>query len=261
MTTQNATDTVLADYQLRLPSFEGPLDVLLRLIERSELAITDVSLMAVAEQFLAYLATLDEAPAESVAEFAAVGSRLVLLKSRSLLPRPTLPDIDDNPDDLVRQLVEYRAFKQVSLLLAERDARGSTAFQSAGIVAAPVPPTPPKLAAYGVASLTRALRRRFSVTAQAPGVLPLKPVVTLRTMIERVLTALAVRNPCSFRSLLAPDDDRRDALTAFLAVLVLVRRQAVEAHQATRFGEISLVATSAAPTARPATTEYQAADD
>lgn len=261
MTTQPASETALGDYQLRLPTFEGPLDVLLRLIERSELAITDVSLVAVGEQFLAYLATLEEAPAETVAEFAAVGSRLVLLKSRSLLPRPVAPETEESAEDLVRQLVEYRAFKHVSQLLAERDARGNAAFSAGGTFVTPVASAPPKLSAYGATSLARALRRRLSVTRTPPGVLPLKPVVTLRFMIERVLTALTTRGSRSFRSLLTPGDDRRDVLTAFLAVLVLVRRQAIEASQPARFGEITLLAASAARPAPLLAAEDQVADD
>src|SRR5829696_2958195 len=100
---------LLPGYQLRLPTFEGPLDVLLRLIERSQLAIADVSLVAVTDQFLAYLDQVGDAPPETIAEFAAVGARLVLLKSRSLLPRPPALEDDADPGDLVRQLVAYRS--------------------------------------------------------------------------------------------------------------------------------------------------------
>ena len=105
---------ILAGYQLRLPSFEGPLDVLLRLIERHQLAIADVSLVAVTDQFLAYLDELEAAPAATVAEFAAMGARLVLIKSRSLLPRPAVAD-EGEPEELVRQLIEYRSVQAAAL--------------------------------------------------------------------------------------------------------------------------------------------------
>src|SRR5215208_5144761 len=108
------TAVTIAGYQLRLPSFEGPLDVLLRLIERSQLQITDVSLVAVMDQFLVYVASLDQAGAELIADFTNVATRLVLLKSRSLLPRP--PAIDDEAEagDLARELIEYRAVRQAA---------------------------------------------------------------------------------------------------------------------------------------------------
>src|SRR5688500_7437705 len=103
MTTADAS--LLPGYQLRLPTFEGPLDVLLRLIERDQLAIADVSLVAVTDQFLRYVESLGSAPAEVLAEFATVAARLILLKSRSLLPRPQVnAEHEADPDDLVKQL-------------------------------------------------------------------------------------------------------------------------------------------------------------
>ena len=84
-------------WQLRLPTFEGPLDVLLRLIDREQLSITDVSLVMVSDQFLAAAREMGEERPESIAEFAAIGARLVALKARSLLPRPDEDDEDDEP--------------------------------------------------------------------------------------------------------------------------------------------------------------------
>jgi segregation and condensation protein A len=92
-------------YQLRLPAFEGPFDVLLRLVERSHVVITDVSLIEVTSQFLAYVAELDQQDAELIAEFSSVGSRLVVLKSRSLLPRPPIEETEQ-VSDLARELIE-----------------------------------------------------------------------------------------------------------------------------------------------------------
>ncbi|MBX6342262.1 MAG: segregation/condensation protein A, partial [Thermomicrobiaceae bacterium] len=99
----------LAGCQLRLPTFEGPLDVLLRLIERNQLAITDVSLVAVTDQFLAYMASLADAPPELLAEFTAVAARLLALKSRSLLPAPPAPETEEADADLAEQLIAYQA--------------------------------------------------------------------------------------------------------------------------------------------------------
>lgn len=111
-------------YQLRLPVFEGPLDVLLRLIEREQLPISQVSLLAVLDQFLAFTRQIEAAHPEVVAEFAVVAGRLSLLKSRALLPRPVkAPDEADVPD-LVRQLEEYRVLKSAATLLGERQQTG-----------------------------------------------------------------------------------------------------------------------------------------
>lgn len=227
----------VSDYQLRLPSFEGPLDVLLRLIERHQLQITDVSLVMVTSQFLTYLDGLLDTPSATVAEFAAVGARLVLIKSRSLLPRPADPD-DAEPEDLIQQLVEYRSVKEAALHLAERDLLAAGAFERGGAVALPASTAPPRLTAQPPTVLVRALRRRLSRIPQQAGVISSHPVVTLREMVERVLASLGSSQALTFSTIRRDCRDRHDVLTAFLAILVLMRRQAIDAHQAELFGEI-----------------------
>ena len=237
--------TALGGYQLRLPTFEGPLDVLIRLIERDQLAVTDVSLVAVTDQFLAYLAGMDKAAgaggaaAATVAEFAAVGSRLVLLKSRSILPRPPRPEPDEEPEDLVRQLVAYRTMREAAKLLGERDRMSVGAFARGNSVALPDAP-PLRLAPGRPVALARAVRRRLTVVPSPRSVVAVRPTVTLREMTERLLVALSGQRELPFGRLRAECDDRREVLVAFLAVLVLVRRRVVAAEQAEMFGEITL---------------------
>lgn len=259
VSTQAADQTTLNGYQLRLPTFEGPLDVLLRLIERSQLVITDVSLVAVTEQFLAHVDALGGAPAETIADFAAVAARLVLLKSRSLLPRPPVADEEPAPDDLVRELVAYRHYKEIAQQLATWDARGLGAFpRGDGCVEVPRDAAPVRLAPVQPIALAWAIRRRLTVVERPPEIAALRPMISLREMIERVLTHLAGPRFIDFGVFTRRARDRHEVLTAFLAVLVLVRRRIIEAEQAELFGDITL---------RPLTTETQdggaiaAADD
>jgi segregation and condensation protein A len=243
MMTDSAPPLVeLSDYQLRLPSFEGPLDVLLRLIERDQLAITEISLVAVTDQFLAHVEGLGGVrgvPATTVADFAAMGGRLVLIKSRSLLPRPPEPD-EAEPDDLVRQLIEYRTVKEAARQFATWDAQARGAFARGEGIALPPATSPPRLASQPPVSLVRALRRRLSTTAGPRDVLPIRPVVTLREMVERVLGALTTTPRLRFSTVRGDCQDRHEVLTAFLAVLTLVRRRVVEAEQTELFGEITV---------------------
>ena len=110
-------------YQVQLPVFKGPLDLLLHLIEQQELDITTIALAQVTDQYLAYLQYLHEASPDDLTAFLTVAARLLLLKSRALLPRPpqAMEETEDVGEDLVRQLREYRQFKQIAHYLRERD--------------------------------------------------------------------------------------------------------------------------------------------
>src|SRR5215813_11018468 len=94
------TQTELIPYTVHLPGFDGPLDLLLHLIERNQLEITTISLVAVTDQFIAYLRTWDEPPMPRLAEFVAMAARLLLIKSRSLLPRQPRQEGGDEVDPL-----------------------------------------------------------------------------------------------------------------------------------------------------------------
>lgn len=251
----------LLGYQLRLPSFEGPLDVLLRLVERNQLPITDVSLVSVTDQFLAYLDELGGAAPDAIADFAGVGARLVLLKSRSLLPR--LPAVDDEPasSDLARQLIEYQAMKRAADELAARDRRGDGAFARAnGAILMPTQSAPPRLAALEPVSLVRALRRRLAAVPSPREVVAARPLVSLAAMIERVLGALTGRGETRFSLVVRDCCDGHELRTAFFAVLVLVRRRLIDAEQTNPFGEITL-RRRPAPWRAPAEYAAEAADD
>src|SRR5918997_3651493 len=137
MAQSSAMAATLDGYQFRLPSFEGPLDVLLRLIERDQLAISEISLLAVFDQFLAYLNTLEADAPDAIAEFVLVAGRLSVLKSRALLPRPAKPLEEPDEIELVQQLEVYRAVKAAAELLAVRQRTGSGAFARGEAVACP----------------------------------------------------------------------------------------------------------------------------
>jgi segregation and condensation protein A len=232
----------LPGYQLRLPSFEGPFDVLLRLVERNQMPITDVSLVAVTEQFLAYVEKLGGTEPETVAEFASVGARLVLLKSRSLLPRPTISDDESESGELARQLIEYQAVKLAAEQLGFRDVRGIGAFARASeAVPIPLSNQPPKLAAHVPGSLVRALRRRLSALPSPKSIASVRPLVTLAMMIERILGVLRGEQEVGFSRVARACADNNEVKTAFLATLVLVRRRVIDAEQVRPFGEITLI--------------------
>src|SRR3990172_8665809 len=112
---------------IKIDVFEGPLELLLHLIEKKKLDITAVSLAAVVDQYLEYLHSGEAINHEALSEFIAIAARLLLLKSRSLLPRPAATEaVDEEPseEELVQLLMEYRRFKEAAAWLRAREEAG-----------------------------------------------------------------------------------------------------------------------------------------
>jgi len=229
----------LDGYQLRLPSFEGPLDVLLRLIERDQLAISEISLLAVFAQFMSHLDTLEAHAPETIAEFLLVAGRLSLLKSRALLPRPARLQEEPEEVDLVRQLEAYRAVKAAAELLAVRQRTESGAFGRGDAVAGP-PIEPTRFAPQPASALAEAVGRWLTRVPAKPALLPRHRVVSLREMISRITSSLNHEASVSFSRVRATCAGPQDTAVAFLAVLTLMRRQVIVATQSELFGPIEL---------------------
>ncbi len=230
------TDT----YQVKLPVFEGPLDLLLYLIEREELDITAVSLAAVTEQYLAYLSLLQNLVVDQIADFLVIAARLILIKSQALLPRP--PDLEveeDVGDDLVRQLLAYKQFKEVAKGLGRREEEGLRSF----IRLAPPPKveaTNVDLTGVTVEDLLAAVRRALAVGELLPPVgNVVKPfTITIRDQIALIERTLTVQPRISFTGLLRQAGSRVEIIVTFLAVLELFKRRHIEVVQEQMFGEI-----------------------
>lgn len=233
-------------YQLRLPTFEGPLDVLLRLIEREQLDISEVSLLLVLDQFLAFMHAMDAPPPSVVAEFAAVAGRLSVLKSRALLPRPIKATEELDEVDLVRQLEEYRALKHAARLLADQQRQDESGFPRGEAVATPEP-DPPRLQRQKPVAIVQAVSRWMTRMPERP--VPIAPVrvVTLREMVSRIFSELQRDRSTTFDVIRTQCGSRQDLAVAFLAVLTLVRRQAITARQDGLFAPITLTRTSLIP--------------
>jgi segregation and condensation protein A len=247
------THPVAHGYQLRLPNFEGPLDVLLRLIERNQLEITEVSLVEVTDQFLSYAAELPDTSPDILAEFTAVASRLLLLKSRSLLPSDPVEDDDEETDDLAQQLIAYKVVKDAALLLRERQESGLNAYGR--------PPVPQdwgtsteQIRSMPVRSLLKALQR--CVTRSLPPVTTFRPrpVISLAEMTSRIVDHLRLRGKTRFSTLLSRKPDRHEQVAGFVALLTLWKQRAVELWQEERFADIEIEPLKPSP-------QEQVADD
>lgn len=234
--------SALVGFEIDIDDFEGPLDLLVQLIEKQGLDITGVSVLAVTDQFVAYAHELHERFAEAASEFLLVASRLALLKSRALLPQIEAEDEEDSVDDLAERLRVYAAFKTVAMDLAERLRAGRASFIR---VAPPeLPPPVPEPGAGDLRRLLTALERltREDAPAEAPVNAPMRRfrVADKVRDLEAMLTA---RGTLVFDSIAAACADRAELIATFVAVLHLVRQRGATVQQSQPFGSIVLTAT------------------
>ena len=264
-------------FAVRLPDFAGPLDVLLRLIERQELEISKVSLAQVADGFLAYVAALRTPEPAVLAEFMTIAAKLLLIKSQALLPRPAPPalpladDEDDVAAELVRRLEAYRAIQQTARELRARDATGLHSYaRPTPVVGRRKPvPRPPTLGLEGITldRLTRLVNRRLQLQmplAEPPIVIP--HTITLAEKVAEVAGHLAAAGPdgsVDLWPLLLAAQSRAEIVILFMAVLELLRRHLAVAEQPDEFGEIVLrqVAEAAGSRQQVSAIRHQASGD
>ncbi len=232
-------------FEVQLPTFSGPLAVLLHLIESRQLDVLTVPLAQLADAYVAHLAEHPVDPAQ-LAEFVAVTAQLILIKSRSMLPGEVLPisaDSADEPDEeeLRRRLVEYRALRDVARALGERD------------LVAPMQRREPRESDLPVASVTPLPVALLVGAMQALAAIPepeapppeiVAREITIAMQITVLKTALAAGGRVVLQQLLASCRSRTEATVTLLATLELVRRRQVRVRQRELFGPIVLETTA-----------------
>ncbi len=231
-------------FQVRLPDFEGPLDLLLYLIEREELDIAKVSLAKVTGAYLEYIHVLEQLQVDQVADFLVVAAKLLLIKSEALLPRPPsmpLSEEEDVGDDLVRQLLLYKQYKESARKLGDREAAGLHTY----IRVAPPPKIEAKLDLSNITvdMLIKAVRNVLEIEPSGPSVgTVVKPfTLTIRDQMNLIERILRYRPNLSFKRMLRRARDRVEIIVTFLAVLELLRRHKVEVVQEQMFGDIMIL--------------------
>ena len=232
------------EFRLELPVFEGPLPLLLHLIESAELDILRVPLAHVADAYVTYLAThaVDTA---NLAQFVATAAQLILIKSRSLLPAEPSAEVpvgadDVDEDELRRRLLAYRVIRDAARELAARDLVSPMWRREPRPSDLPEAP----LAALDPAVLPGALARLAAVAepeAPPPEVVPRE--ITVGQQIRLLRMALGETGRVVLQTLLGAGTTRTERVVTLVAALELVRRRELRARQSTLFGPIVLEST------------------
>jgi segregation and condensation protein A len=243
-------------YVVHLPVFEGPLDLLLHLIEKRQMEITAISLVTVTDQYLAYLQQweTEALPLANMAAFVAIAARLLFIKSQSLLPHSTKEEVNQEvesavamAEELQRHLIEYKLAKEVASYLRQREEQGLQTHARSGLLAgieAQLAWTPPTLVGLEAQSLTRALQRLLDLQAKeaAENNASLLPTARVRVSerIAEIVNFLQEREQVSLAEVLANEQSRFVIIVTFLAVLELWKWQRINVLQDALMGPIVL---------------------
>jgi len=221
--------------------FEGPLDLLLDLIEREKLDITDVSLAQVADQFLEYLEGNENIGPESLADFLLVAGKLILIKSKAILPLLELEEGEEmDIEKLKWQLREYQRFKEISKEIKKLENRKKMFFSRDSYLGINTVFCPPeKLLSQDLMSVFENVLKKlpkFEKLAQET----IKKVISIKDKIEHLKQSLTQRIEITFREATTGFSSKVEVIVTFLAMLELVRKNVVIIEQTEMFGEIKI---------------------
>lgn len=229
-------------YRINTGVYEGPLDLLLDLIEKAELDITSLALAQVTDQYLDYLERLEYKDPTEISYFLVIAARLLQIKSEALLPiQPTREPGEEDPGEmLANQLILYKKFKELSQFFAWKEERRHTTFLHIA----------PDIKVDGILDLSdistmdlveaaRSILLHSGTQTFGDNIITL-PRVTIREKIGLIIAAMREKGSVSFSSILNDKTSRLEMVVTFLALLELVKQHVIEPHQESLFSEILL---------------------
>ncbi|HJT46102.1 MAG TPA: segregation/condensation protein A [Chthoniobacterales bacterium] len=238
------------DYKVKLEIFEGPLDLLLFLIKRDEVDIHDISIERITKQYLEYLQAFKELKIDIAGEFIVMAANLIYMKSRSLLPLDQQPPEEDAEEDdprwdLIRQLIEYKKFKEAAAQLQIREWEQEGIFtrdhDDAAREAAPIQ--------LGEVSIFQLINAFQNVIKRVEAREDLREIFgerfTVSEKIEVILQRIANGASVRFSDLFTDMASRVEVVVTFLAVLELIRLKQIRAFQPETFGDIEIAGIAA----------------
>ena len=225
-------------FLIKHEKFEGPLDLLLELVNREELSISDISLARVADEYLKYVRALEDVSREELYDFLAIAAELLFIKSRTLIEHHAHPETDgEPPEELVRRLAAYRDVRALARMIGDTLAEErwmKTREQYAGME--PVFSPPPGILCRDIATAYRA------ATADLPIAEPLEKrrlqrIISLEEKMRELLSALS-GGARQFSTITTATSAKSELIVSFLALLELARRNMLELEQRVPFSDI-----------------------
>jgi segregation and condensation protein A len=246
----NGEEAGQPEYKIKLDVFEGPLDLLLYLIERAEIDIYDIPIAYITDEYLAYLRTIELLDLYYAGDFLVMASTLMQIKARMLLPRPpeTVADEEEEEEDprreLVERLLEYKKVKEAAAVLRTQEEEWSRLYyRSAGEFPdleeeKPDDPLGGDLSLWDLIQAFRSLLESFTPRLEVEGM----PVAqeSVQDRMEEILERLSRKPQIYFSILFSGLPTKKSMVTCFLAILELIRMQRIRVRQDRLFGDIEI---------------------
>ncbi len=230
-------------YQIKLPIFEGPLDLLLHLIREHEVDIYDIPIAFITQQYLEYIEMMKTLNLEIAGEFLVMAATLIHIKSRTLLPKPEIAPDDgeegeDPRDELVRKLLEYKKYKEAAALLRDKEIHRRNLFtrkiEDEGLEGDEL------LLDVNIFDLLSAFRKIMKNIVSDDAYEISADEVSVTEKINSIMEILGATPHITFESLFSDITRRMELVATFLALLELIRLKLVKIQQIKRFGAIRI---------------------
>lgn len=234
------------EFKVKLPAFEGALDLLLHIIHTQQIDIYDIPIASITQQYLDHLNLMKELNLDIASEFLLMAATLIYLKSKMLLPQP-LPEVEMEEYDRLRtelttQLLEHQKFQRGARMLREKEEECSTLWSRAELASPEAPPEGEKvLLEATVFDIIASFHKVWQIKKEEKPLYMSPDRYTIEEKMEEIIERLHQEERLEFLQLARELRSREELMVTFLALLEMVRQQLILLYQTRRFGEILIL--------------------
>lgn len=228
--------------QIKLQQFEGPLDLLLSLIEQQKLSITEIALAEVTEQFLQYVKQLEQIEPTALADYLNIAAKLLVIKSKAILPSLEVSEDEElePEEDLTTKLLLYKQFKEIAKFLRQLDAKNQQGFTRSAVFSQRVNFFPdPQITTESLHNSILKVLQQLKELDNLPKA-RVKEAVSIQEKISHLQNRLASKLETSLSELLAEAKNKDEVIITFLALLELIKQRIFSVEQELLFTDVKI---------------------
>ena len=226
---------------VKIQQFEGPLDLLLSLIEQQQLNITEISLAEVTEQFLAYVKELEKIDATQLADYLGIAAKLLVIKSKAILPSLEVEaDEEEQEEDLASKLLRYKQFKEAAKYFKQLDARGLQSFTRTRVFSErinfwPDPAVDAPALRQSIAKVLDSLRELDNLPKAK-----IREAISIQEKIQGLQAQLSGQIETKLSELIGSAKNKEEVIITFLALLELIKQRIFTVSQSDLFSDVTI---------------------